>query len=68
MNLASLSEPEVLVLDQLVLGKSNLEIAAHIKRSEKTVKAHVTSIMQKLGLPSRHKVIAQYYIQQRDAV
>lgn len=44
-------EKEVLVL--LGRGMSNKEIAREISVSEKTVKAHVSSILNKLNLPGR---------------
>jgi DNA-binding NarL/FixJ family response regulator len=47
-------EREVLRL----LGQSNKEIAAALKISERTVKFHVTSIFNKLGVESRAQAVA----------
>lgn len=48
-----LTEREREVLSLLGLGMSNKEIAYKISVSEKTVKAHVSSILNKLNLPGR---------------
>jgi DNA-binding NarL/FixJ family response regulator len=41
------------VLRLLALGRANKEIALELNIGEKTVKTHVSSILQKLGVPSR---------------
>ncbi|HEX2913241.1 MAG TPA: response regulator transcription factor [Chloroflexia bacterium] len=51
--LDELTEREREVLGLLGLGMSNKEIAYKISVSEKTVKAHVSSILNKLNLPGR---------------
>ncbi|OJX47921.1 MAG: DNA-binding response regulator [Chloroflexi bacterium 44-23] len=48
-----LTERETDVLRLLALGKSNKEIALELIIGEKTVKTHVSSILGKLGVPSR---------------
>ena len=48
-----LSEREVQVLAQLTEGKTNVEIAAVLMLSEKTVRNHVSAIFEKLGLTNR---------------
>ncbi len=48
-----LTERETDVLRLLALGKSNKEIALDLFIGEKTVKTHVSSILGKLGVPSR---------------
>ncbi len=48
-----LTERETDVLRLLALGKSNKEIALVLFIGEKTVKTHVSSILGKLGVPSR---------------
>jgi NarL family two-component system response regulator LiaR len=48
-----LTEREMDVLRCLARGKSNKEIGADLFISEKTVKAHVGSILDKLGLADR---------------
>jgi len=47
----SAREKEVLIL--IAKGQSNREIAQHLYLSEKTVKTHVTNILQKLNAKSR---------------
>lgn len=49
----SLTERETEVLRLLAEGKANKEIALHLYISETTVKTHVSSILLKLGVPSR---------------
>ena len=53
-----LSVREVEVLRALVRGARNSEIAATLGISERTVKAHLGSIYQKLGVTSRTAAIA----------
>lgn len=52
-NLASLSEREREILARLAQGLSNREIAARLAVSDKTVKFHVSNILQKLQLSDR---------------
>jgi DNA-binding NarL/FixJ family response regulator len=49
----NLSERETDVLRLIARGKANKEIAADLTIGEKTVKTHVSSILNKLGLQSR---------------
>jgi NarL family two-component system response regulator LiaR len=49
----ALTERETEVLRLLARGKANKQIAASLFVSEKTVKAHVSSILMKLGVQSR---------------
>jgi DNA-binding NarL/FixJ family response regulator len=49
----TLSDRENDVLQLLALGKANKEIAAELMIGEKTVKTHVSSILNKLGAQSR---------------
>jgi two-component system, NarL family, response regulator LiaR len=48
-----LTERETDVLRLLALGRANKEIALELDIGEKTVKTHVSSILRKLGVPSR---------------
>ena len=48
-----LTERETDVLRLLALGRANKEIALELNIGEKTVKTHVSSILRKLGVPSR---------------
>jgi DNA-binding NarL/FixJ family response regulator len=50
---ATLSERETDVLRLIARGKANKEIAADLTIGEKTVKTHVSSILNKLGVQSR---------------
>ena len=49
----ALTERETEVLRLLARGKTNKQIAASLFVSEKTIKAHVSSILMKLGVQSR---------------
>ena len=49
----TLTERETEVLRLLAQGKSNKEVAQALTIGEKTVKTHVSSILSKLGVPSR---------------
>ena len=51
--LATLSEREAEIAQWVKLGKSNREIASLSKVSENTVKHHLTSIFDKLGVETR---------------
>jgi DNA-binding NarL/FixJ family response regulator len=52
-NLPELTERERAVLELIGRGLTNKEIAAELFLSEKTVKAHITVILQKLGVRNR---------------
>jgi NarL family two-component system response regulator LiaR len=52
-NPETLTERETEVLRLLATGKANKEIALALHISETTVKTHVSSILAKLGVPSR---------------
>lgn len=57
-NGATLSAREVEVLGELVSGARNNDIATKLRISERTVKAHLGSIYQKLGVASRSAAVA----------
>jgi NarL family two-component system response regulator YdfI len=54
----TLSGREQEVLELLAEGAANKEIAAQLHISERTVKAHVTGIFNKLGVNSRAEAVA----------
>ena len=56
--LSGLSSREVEVLRELVSGARNSDIAAKLGISERTVKSHLKSIYQKLGVGSRSAAVA----------
>ena len=62
--LASLTEQERKVVEQLAEGKTNREIGAVLFLSEKTVKNYVSRILDKLGL-SRRAEAAAYMAKRR---
>ncbi len=51
--LNELTSREVMVAEQVARGASNREIAAALDISERTVKAHLTAIFEKLGVRDR---------------
>jgi two-component system, NarL family, response regulator YdfI len=53
-----LSEKEVLILQFVARGYKSKEIAFDMGISERTVKAHLTSIYNKLGVDSRSQAVA----------
>jgi DNA-binding NarL/FixJ family response regulator len=59
-SLEKLTPRELEVLDHVVLGRSNQEIAVKLTVSEKTVKFHVSSILRKFALRSRAQLIANF--------
>lgn len=57
MIVAGLSERERQVIHWLRLGKTNAQIAELINLSESTIKHHVTSVFEKLGLSNRAQLV-----------
>jgi two-component system, NarL family, nitrate/nitrite response regulator NarL len=49
----ALSRRQLEVLQYIAVGADNLKISAHLAISERTVKAHVHAIYQKLGIENR---------------
>ena len=57
-NRAGLTARELDVLDYLVEGLSDAEVAARLTLSERTVGHHVSAVLRKLGVPSRSRAAA----------
>ena len=55
---SGLTERELEVLEAVARGERSKEVAANLGISERTVKAHLASIYQKLGVDSRAAAIA----------
>lgn len=53
MGADDLTQREFEVLEQIVAGKSNKEIASELEVSEATVKTHINSLLSKLGVTDR---------------
>ena len=53
----ALSEREVEVLKLMAKGAANKQIAAELFISESTVKSHIASIFQKLGVNDRTEAV-----------
>lgn len=56
--MSSLTTRESGVLELLSRGLTNREIGEHLHLAEKTVKHHMTSILQKLHVRSRTEAVA----------
>jgi len=54
----NLTDREFEVLEAVARGERSKEVASHLGISERTVKAHLASIYQKLGVDSRAAAIA----------
>jgi DNA-binding NarL/FixJ family response regulator len=53
------------VLDRLVAGRSNREIAADLHLGEETVKTHLRSVYRKLGVRDRSQAVGEVLRQKR---
>ena len=60
--LKTLSSREKEVVERIRLGESNKQVAEHLFISERTVKAHLSSIFRKLNVPDRLQLVV--YLQQ----
>ena len=52
-----ITKTEFRIIQLIAEGESNREIARKLGSSEKTVKAHITNIFEKLGLDNRYQLI-----------
>jgi DNA-binding NarL/FixJ family response regulator len=64
----ALTPREAEVLARIAEGKSNREIARQLRLSEKTVKAHVSSVLAKLGVQDRTQAAVYAVRHQTDGV
>jgi pimeloyl-ACP methyl ester carboxylesterase/DNA-binding CsgD family transcriptional regulator len=55
----ALTRRERQILEHIARGDDNLQIAAHLELSEKTVRNHITAIFAKLGVENRGQAIVQ---------
>jgi DNA-binding CsgD family transcriptional regulator len=58
-NPAGLTERQLVILDRLVAGRTNAEIADDLVLSVRTVDHHVSAVLQKLGVASRREAAAE---------
>lgn len=59
MNKSILTKREKEVFDLLILSKSTTDIADMLKISEKTVRNHISNVMQKLGVKGRASAVVE---------
>ncbi|MDT0302478.1 response regulator transcription factor [Streptomonospora wellingtoniae] len=60
--LDKLTEREVQVIELLAAGVSNRGISRELEVSERTIKAHITRIFEKLGVQSRVQAALAYIV------
>ena len=59
MNTKILTKREYEVFSLLILNKTTKEIAENLKISEKTVRNHISNVMQKLGVKGRAVAVVE---------
>lgn len=59
MNKSILTKREKEVFSLLVLNKTTRDIAGILKISEKTVRNHISNVMQKLGVKGRAQAVVE---------
>lgn len=59
MNASVLTKREKEVFSLLVSNKTTKEIAKNLKISEKTVRNHISNVMQKLGVKGRTQAVVE---------
>ena len=59
MSKSILTKREKEVFDLLILNKSTEEIASSLGISEKTVRNHISNVMQKLGVKGRSGAVVE---------
>ncbi len=59
MNKSILTKREKEVFEQLIINKTTKEIANLLGISEKTVRNHISNVMQKLGVKGRANAVVE---------
>ena len=59
MNKSILTKREKEVFDLLILNKSTVDIAIFLNISEKTVRNHISNVIQKLGVKGRSGAVVE---------
>jgi len=59
MSKSILTKREKEVFDLLILNKTTEQIAKELKISEKTVRNHISNVMQKLGVKGRAAAVVE---------
>ncbi len=59
MNKSILTKREKEVFEQLIINKTTKEIANLLGISEKTVRNHISNVMQKLGVKGRASAVVE---------
>lgn len=59
MSKSILTKREKEVFDLLILNKTTSDIAMILKISEKTVRNHISNVMQKLGVKGRAQAVVE---------
>ena len=59
MNKSILTKREKEVFELLILNKSTSDIAEELSISEKTVRNHISNVMQKLGVKGRASAVVE---------
>ena len=59
MNKSILTKREKEVFEQLIINKTTKEIAELLGISEKTVRNHISNVMQKLGVKGRASAVVE---------
>lgn len=47
------------IFELLILNKSTKDVADHLKISEKTVRNHISNVMQKLEVKTRYQAVVE---------
>jgi DNA-binding NarL/FixJ family response regulator len=56
-----LTKKQTEILDELVAGRSNKEIATRLGISDQTVNSHMKEILSRLGVRNRTQAVSRYY-------